>query len=308
MDLSFRCYKESMKKLTFLPFIFLMSLPVMAKVSLVDSIVYGKKDDRVLVTDLNPKTSQKYIEAGRSVLAMVTKDKVADLGFGKTRIATKSVANEFNICRDQRLSEQPSGASCTGFLVGPDTLVTAGHCIKDLKDCQSKLWVLDFKFNEKFKGNNVNLIVETNKTYNCKEIIARKSGMINDYAVIKLDRPVTGRKPLLIRREGKISKSARVYAIGYPLGIPQTLTRGAQITGNLMPQYFELKIDTFMGNSGSPIINEDTGVVEGILVKGGADADFSLFGACYDVNTCDGLLCDSDETAHRITTIKDFIK
>lgn len=285
-----------------------MSWQAMAGSPEINNIVYGKKDDRILVSDLNPRINQKYIEVGKSVLAMVTKDKVADLGFNKTRIATKSVANEFNMCRDQRFSEQPSGASCSGFLVGPDTLVTAGHCIKNLKDCQTKMWVLDFKFNEQFKGNNVNLIVETSKTYNCKEVIARKSGLLNDYAVIKLDRPVNGRKPLPIRREGKISKTDKVYTIGYPLGAPQTLTRGAQITGNLVPQYFELKIDTFMGNSGSPIINEDTGIVEGILVKGGADADFSLFGACYDVNTCDGIFCDSDETAHRITTIKDFIK
>ncbi len=285
-----------------------MSWQAMAGSPEINHIVYGKKDDRILVSDLNPRINQKYIEAGKSVLAMVTKDKVADLGFNKTRIATKSVANEFNMCRDQRFSEQPSGASCSGFLVGPDTLVTAGHCIKNLKDCQTKMWVLDFKFNEQFKGNNVNLIVETSKTYNCKEVIARKSGLLNDYAVIKLDRPVNGRRPLPIRREGKISKADKVYTIGYPLGAPQTLTRGAQITGNLIPQYFELKIDTFMGNSGSPIINEDTGVVEGILVKGGADADFSLFGACYDVNTCDGIFCDTDETAHRITTIKDFIK
>lgn len=288
--------------------IFSVSFAAQAKTPLINTIVYGDKDDRVLMSHLDPKRNQKYIDVGRSVLAMVKKELTTDLGFGIMNIATQSVAAEFNVCKDQYLSEQPSGASCSGFLVGPDTLVTAGHCIKDLNDCQNKIWVLDFKFVDKFKTDRINLVVKNEKVYSCKSIIAKKAGFLNDYAVIKLDRPVHGRRPLEIRREGKINSNASLYTIGYPMGIPQTLTRDGRVTGNLMPNYFKLKIDTFMGNSGSPIINESTGVVEGILIKGGSDADFSLFGACYDNSTCKGIFCDSDEIAQRITTIKDFIK
>lgn len=286
-----------------------LSSKVSAKAIEINTIVYGKKDDRVLVTSLsNSRMNQKYLEASRSVFAMVTKDKSYDMGFGRTNISAKSVASEFNICKGEYLSEQPSAASCTGFLVAPDTLVTAGHCVRNLKDCQSKMWILDFKFNEKFTKSNISLIVPNDKIYNCKEVVVSKNNYLNDFAVIKLDRKVEGRKPLPLRKTGKVEKIDSLYTIGYPMGIPQTLTRDGEVVGNLMPNYFKLKIDTFMGNSGSPIINERSGEVEGILIKGGADADFSLFGACYDTKICDGLFCNTEEVAQRISTVREFIK
>jgi hypothetical protein len=35
------------------------------------------------------------------------------------------------VAPDQRFASQPAAAFCTGFLVGADLMVTAGHCVKD---------------------------------------------------------------------------------------------------------------------------------------------------------------------------------
>ena len=46
------------------------------------------------------------------------------------------------LCPKVRFAEQPTAADCTGFLVGPDLMVTAGHCVSDQYPCNSYAIVL----------------------------------------------------------------------------------------------------------------------------------------------------------------------
>ena len=45
--------------------------------------------------------------------------------------------SERGICASERFNDQITAALCSGFLVGEDLLVTAGHCIQDALDCKS---------------------------------------------------------------------------------------------------------------------------------------------------------------------------
>ena len=49
--------------------------------------------------------------------------------------------------------------------------------------------------------------------------------------------------------------------------------------------FFSTNLDTFHVNSGSPVFNFETGVVEGILVRGALDYVFDAASNCSRVNT-----------------------
>src|SRR5690606_7912461 len=100
---------------------------------------------------------------------------------------------EANLCSDQRFAAQVTPGSCSGFLVGPDVLVTAGHCVSNQKKCEDKFWVFGFTREEA-----ADLTLSGENVYKCSQVLYQvlNQGDKNDYAVIKLDRPVEGREPL----------------------------------------------------------------------------------------------------------------
>ena len=58
-------------------------------------------------------------------------------------------------------------------------------------------------------------------------------------------------------------------------------------------QHFTSDLDSFSGSSGSPVINEKTGLVEGVHVRG--QADFEEKNGCYISSVCDHELCLGEE-------------
>jgi hypothetical protein len=185
-----------------------------------------------------------------------------------------SLKEKFNTCSTERFVNQPTLMSCTGFLVGKDVLVTAGHCMVNNFDCSGFNWVFNFK-----KGQNK---IPSDSIYKCKKIIAQEQVSLpilgtTDYALIRLDRPVTTGEPLKFRTEGRIKKGTNVAVIGHPLGLPLKIADNAKVRG-VFGKTFKANLDTYGGNSGSPVVDEVTGLVEGILVHGAEDLE--LRGSC----------------------------
>ena len=116
------------------------------------------------------------------------------------------------------------------------------------------------------------------EVYRGVEIVARKytkSG--TDYALVRLDRPVEGHKPLVLASEDA-DKHDTVYVMGHPSGLPIKYAGGAHVLSSWgFNPYFKANLDTYGGNSGSPVFNADHEVV-GILVRG--DTDFISVGDC----------------------------
>src|ERR1039458_1781621 len=54
------------------------------------------------------------------------------------------LGNVENLCSSERYILQPAGARCTGFVVAPDIIATAGHCINDSNKSQ-KLFVFGYR-------------------------------------------------------------------------------------------------------------------------------------------------------------------
>jgi V8-like Glu-specific endopeptidase len=175
-------------------------------------------------------------------------------------------------------------SSCSGFLVSPDILVTAWHCLKDKTDCKKNLWLLDY--------NESQSVFSKNQIVYCKEIIDSKASV--DYALVRLSKPVLDRKPLKLRRSGKVNKEAKLTVIGHPLGLPKVVTDQAFLQGNILNNTFTILSDTYSGNSGSPVIDTKTSLVEGMLTKGDRDFEMDFNNQCYRSAQCNEQWCKGE--------------
>ncbi|MAZ47976.1 MAG: peptidase [Halobacteriovoraceae bacterium] len=253
-----------MKKLSFL--LVLLSTQVFAE-SRSERIIYGV-DNRV-----EPhQASELQQKLSLSTAGMINRIKVVEHG-DHAFLPPATIVNDMGLCPDEKFSEQPSSVVCSGFLVAPDLLVTAGHCIPNQARCDEVSWVFDYKI--KKDDNRADMMVPKSKIYKCAEVIEAKleaspTGLV-DYALVKLDRVVDDREPLKYRTEGKIADGQEIFVIGHPSGLPTKVAGDAKVTSNSEANYFEANLDTFGGNSGSAVFNATTGIVEGILVRGAKD-------------------------------------
>ncbi|UCD51863.1 MAG: trypsin-like peptidase domain-containing protein, partial [Phycisphaerales bacterium] len=88
------------------------------------------------------------------------------------------------------------------------------------------------------------------------------------WGLVRLDRAVKGVTPLALRRTGQVADGQPVLMVGYPWGVPRKYAAGAIVRENAESTYFQANVDAYRGNSGSPVINLDSMVVDGLLVRG----------------------------------------
>lgn len=277
-------------------------------------VIYGE-DNRV---DVYASTNAIHKQVALSTAGMISNSQLISWS-GKFQIQDfKTLEDSENVCPTEKFSQQPTVAICSGFLIAPDLIVTAGHCVQpsmfNMNPCANFSWVFDYKMNDE---KNINFSsIDSNNVYRCNKVIASKldNNSLMDFAVIKLDRPVIGRTPLKIRKAGSVVKGQSLAVIGHPTGLPQKIA-----TGNVLksehPNYFVTNLDTFHGNSGSVVIDSATGVVEGILVRGKTDYVPSILSnpeSCQIVNKCDstGVRCSAvgqDLDGEHVTRISSIL-
>lgn len=253
--------------------------------------------------DVEDSPNAAYRELAKSTAAQIF---WSDLDVGKVTTTFKkpeTLAEAFNICPSERFSEQLAMANCSGFLVAPDLLVTAGHCVIPASlggdQCESAAWVFDYN-----KGAQKGLA--TQNVYGCQEVLEHALDPVKkqDYALIRLDRPVLDRAYLEVRTEGQVEMGTDLLMAGHPSGLPTKVADGATVRINEEEEFFTTDLDAFGGNSGSAVMDAQTGVVEGILVRGARDYRYSPK-ECYEVNFCEdvgGFGCGG-ESVSRITSL-----
>ena len=281
-----------MKKIFFSTLLSL-SLPSLAQPPRQLDVIYGE-DNRV---DVFESSDALLREASLSVAAFMSQDYLHKSGNGF--VLSGRTLKDRGICETERFAEQTSLASCSGFLVAPNVLITAGHCVKSKEGCDSGSWVFDYKVS--IHGEKIR--VPETSVYSCKRVIKKVLDPIlrRDFAVIELDREVSGRKPLRLRESGKVSVGDRLAVIGYPTGLPLKIADDG-VVRRLEKHFFVTNLDTYHGNSGSPVFNAKTGVVEGILVRGDDDFVKSPEG-CQVSKRCSETGCRGEDVSY-ITDLK----
>lgn len=285
-------------------------------------VIYGE-DNR---QDLYEVSNSLYRELAQSTAAMVD-----NRHFVKGKKAgtfdfphANTLVDAMNLCSTENFSQQKAAASCSGFLVAPDVIVTAGHCYEAISTpeqvCKANSWVFGYDLDNKSKNPAEG--IPASNVYSCKKVVASQLNDTMDFAVIKLDRVVKGRVPLNFRTAGKISDKASLVVIGHPTGLPTKVSAGARVTRNSEKTRFSSNLDTFHGNSGSAVFDATTGVIEGILIQGKTDYVLSnpkQPDSCQVVNKCDNngdkCMFDGDDSSLgwgeivlRIQPVAKFIK
>lgn len=248
-------------------------------------------DDRLPI-----KPGSEGYELSRSTAVALLKATWEPTTPGKIRLLPDSL--EGILCPTERFAAEMSMSySCSGFLVAPDIIMTAGHCMVNTGEsrndtdlyCEAYSWLFDF--NETIDPEDVS----ADNHYTCKRVIYAvkdEKAPFRDYALVQLNRPVKGRTPLKIST-APLKPNDTYSMIGHPFGVPSKLARNAKVFVNdPQRQSFLTSLDAFDGNSGSAVFNSKNEVV-GILVGGTPSANRVSTGSCDVLNRCSekGLNC-----------------
>ena len=226
---------------------------------------------------------------------------LTDNGDGTSTIRTVPFGIANQLCSSEAFREQPTGPFCSGFLVEDDVIASAGHCIDNNNLARTRFV---FGFHLKPDGTAVT-VVPNSDIFKGNSILARKLESAGaDYALVQLDRAVQGRPVLSIRRTGKVTDGDSVYVIGHPSGLPLKYAPGASVRDNSPAEFFTANLDTYGGNSGSPVFNAESDDVEGILVRG--ETDFVVVNGCRVSNVCPTSGCRGEDVT-RATEFSAFV-
>ena len=271
--------------------------PAAEKINVSANVIYGT-DGRL---DLYQLTDDRLRAMADSTVALVKNSNLSTAG-NTTSVTGQNFGSGMNLCSDEKFREQDMAAFCSGTLVGPDVVLTAGHCIETIGDCQTTSLVFGFAV------KSVGVLpksVSSLEVYRCVEVV--KTLRVNtgaDFAIIRLDRKVDGHQPRAIRTEGEVESTASLVVIGHPVGLPTKVTTGGTVRSIATSGYFVANLDTYGGNSGSGVFNLSTGLIEGVLVRG--EQDFVSRGSCTTSKVCAEGTCRGEDVT-RISSVRPFL-
>ncbi len=197
---------------------------------------------------------------------------------------TTACVNFPTACSGERFIKEPAPGFCSGFLVAPDMVATAAHCIQEANTAGHGSLLNDiffvFGFVVDSPGNTV-LNHDEDNVYRATALVqfgwndtegSARYG--EDWALVRLDRVVTNHLPLDIRstnRHGARGPQSAISVIGHPSGLPRKYAVGAALLDSTSDIFFSINSDTYAGNSGSAVVYDGSFLVEGILVRGEDD-------------------------------------
>ncbi|BAO74625.1 v8-like Glu-specific endopeptidase [Winogradskyella sp. PG-2] len=245
--------------------------------------VFGK-DDRKEIKD-----SEGFKDFARATAVMINKESVYNNEFYswslRERLQRQFGTNRFD--ENVKFLDQPALGSCTGFLIATDILVTAGHCINSMEDANKFVWVFDYTSDSDFIDGR-RLRFKDQNIYEVESIITSKldDDTDDDYAILRLNRK-SNIAPYRFRTSGTVLEDGAINTIGSPTGLPLKLATNAIVIDNSPSNWFKSNIDSFPGNSGGPVFDQN-GFIEGILVKGAVEYSGSRYTGDYKYDSnCD---------------------
>jgi hypothetical protein len=189
------------------------------------------------------------------------------------------VNGNFNaLCPDQRWWRQPvvlerSGEAFgsfgyTGYLVAPDLVLTCWHGWDHFQHAR-QVAVFDYAIGP---GNDVPVELSAESVievapapvWGPDEALAAAL-CAGDWVLLRLERPVArALEPVQVAAP---RPGAMAYVLGHPLGLPLKLAQGGRVLG-VEGATFRVALDTYTGNSGSPVFDADSHALIGIVSEG----------------------------------------
>ncbi|MEM1047777.1 MAG: serine protease [Pseudomonadota bacterium] len=260
-------------------------------------VVYGA-DDRM---DIHQVSDENVQRNASSVVSLIDVASIVDNGNGTSLVQTVRFGDAQRLCSSERFVDQRTAPFCSGFLVAPNLVATAGHCINNNNLARTR-FVFGYRV-DNFTDGTIRL--PNSEIFAGEAIVAWD--LVSDgadYAVVRLDRPAIGKPIARLQRDAKIADNEGVYVIGHPSGLPMKYAPDAVVRDNSRRDFFTANLDTYGGNSGSAVFNAETHEVEGILVRG--ETDFVNAGTCRVSNVCPTTGCRGEDIT-RTSVFADFV-
>jgi V8-like Glu-specific endopeptidase/subtilisin-like proprotein convertase family protein len=260
--------------------------------------IYGT-DSRRELFDSQVSTAHRRVAQATAVI--VGPRGFQDIGGQTATLSGTTLAQKMHgelgapLCSTERFLDQPAPGYCSAFLIAPDLVATAGHCINLQTPLHTTSFVFGFGYDRAGDPNVRNVpatdvyrgVAVVGHLYNPNEITLSDRAnreYWHDWAVIQLDRPVTGRTPVELRTSS-VTHGESVTAIGHPSGIPTKVTAG-RVVDATKRLYFNTDLDIYQGNSGS-LVADASGRATGIVIRGTGGRSFEQTSSgCYASKHC----------------------
>jgi len=240
-------------------------------------VVYGVDDRR----DLFQVDDAEVLDDADCVVALFRASDITDNGDGTSTLLAENFGERRNLCPAEPFRDQPVGAFCSGFLVARQIIATAGHCVREDNVAQIR-FVFGFRMRD---AEHAEVVIDNPQIYAGARLLGREEiGTGPDWALVEVDRPVSDHRIARIRTDGRVDDDQALHVIGHPSGLPMKVADSSTVQDNTPEQFFIANLDTYGGNSGSPVFNSDDHQVEGILVRG--ERDFVPLGDCNVSMVC----------------------
>ena len=232
-----------------------------------DKTIYGVDNrlDFFQVTDPVARTAMD------SAVSVFRSTRLAAEG-GSFRVDGRPLGSESRgLCPGQRFFEQNTAAYCSGTLIAPDLVLTAGHCMQAKENFPDACAAARFGFGYAvLKAGEQPGSLAREDVYSCAALALYAKSGDEDYAVVRLDRPVSGHRAAAVSFS-YARPGAGIFTVGGPYGLPLKVTGGSKIRSNDGSRV-STDLDTSGGNSGGGVFDAATGAIIALHVAS-ADPD-----------------------------------
>lgn len=261
--------------------------------------IYG--EDQRVFADSAPELIKPYLP----VIALLTKRRnLTQQTQDTSTFRSHTLGHVLQLCSNDMFYDQLMLGDCSGFAIDEQHLITARHCIADQKSCDDRLFIFDAK------ANHLNVFPNRN-IRTCKRIVKALEREQGDLVLIELNAPIVlsadTRFPNLNNSRSAAEPSGRAFVLGHPFGSILTATPLESPQRAEDAFFSRAKADVSQGSSGSPLIDESTGEIHGVLTGGEYDLVWDSNQGCNQNRTCTSNECQGERFS-RAEAVRNLLK